>query len=197
MGIDIGPLERRGLPAVIESGPDKTTEPEIIGTGQAPPVFGFTGPPGGRDILIRHITTNTILLILSPASYCTAHLRTNDRLIGMIAVIIGHGILPVIKGPYRDHFIYPVEYIGHIGGIGAGAGRIEFFLFGNQGLRNPLAITIGMNPAFFIADGPDKYTGMIAVAFDQPLKLVHIFRTAVEQALLVHHQHTETVTGVQ
>lgn len=70
-------------------------------------------------------------------------------------------------------------------------------LFFQEGFGDVFSGRRGVNPAFFIADGPHKHAGPAAVAFQQANELIHVFRAAVEQPRFVHDQHTEAVAGIQ
>jgi len=115
----------------------------------------------------------------------------------MVAVVIGDGKLAVVETAHGDDLIDAVEDIGQVGGIGRGARGIEFMLFFQKGFGDAFAVRRGMNPAFFVANGPHKNAGAAAVTAEQSFKLVHVFRAAVEQAGFVHHQHAQAVAGIQ
>lgn len=48
----------------------------------------------------------------APRSHGAAHFSADDRLIGMVAVVVGDGKLPVIKAAHRDDFIHPFVDVG-------------------------------------------------------------------------------------
>jgi hypothetical protein len=84
----------------------------------------------------------------------------------MIPVIIRYSFVAIIKTAHRNYFIDTTENIGKICSIGTRAAGIQFFLFGQHTLRNAPADILCLHPAFFIADGPEKYGWMITVAQD-------------------------------
>ncbi len=197
MRIDIRPLVRGGFTAVIQPGPHKSSQPEIIGRGQGPPGLGRTGPPGSGNVLVGYIAPDRIFFIDTSCGNGASHFRSDDRLSRVVAVIVRYGKLPVIKTSYRDHLIDPIENIRHIRCISAGAGGVQFLLFRDKGLRDPFPGAAGMDPSFFVTDRPHEYAGPAPVPFDEPLKLVHVFGPAVEQSLLIHDQHAQAVAGIQ
>ena len=115
----------------------------------------------------------------------------------MFGVVIGYGILAVVETAYGDHLVDAFVHIGQVGGISAGTSRIQLFEFGDVGLGDAFAVAGGMDPTFFVANRPHEDRGMIAVAFHQTFELAHVFRSTVEQALLVHHQHAQAIAGVE
>src|SRR5687768_15806476 len=99
---DVRPFIGGGITAVVKAGPDEAAQPEIIFSGQLPPGFCCTGPPGSGDVLVGHIGPYRILFINASCCYRAAHFGTNDGLPRMIFVIIGYAELAVIKSAYRN-----------------------------------------------------------------------------------------------
>src|ERR1022692_1459268 len=109
----------------------------------------------------------------------------------MIAVITLDGILPVIKAPDRDHFVDAFKDVRNIGRISTSSGRIQFFLFGNESLRDAPANAIGLYPSLFITNRPEKYGRMVPVPQNHSLKLAQVFRAAGHQSIFIQHENAE------
>ena len=154
MGVDIRPFKRSGLAAVIESGPDKSAHEPLILRRLWPPGFRKRCPPRSSQVLVRQVTFHGIHRINAPCGHGAAHFGSQNRLTGMIAVVILHCLMPVIKTPYRYNLIDTLEFIPQIGRIGTGSCRVELAdPFKHRQSYSP-AITVGLHILFLIADRP-------------------------------------------
>ncbi len=152
MRIDIGPAIGCRFTPIIKTCPYKSTHPIIIRPSQLPPCFSSACPPWRCNILVGHISSYAIFFINTSCSYGASHFCSDDRLIGMITVIIGNTKLTVIKTTNRDHFIDAVKNISNIGCISTGSAWIQFFLFSYKCLSDSFTIAGCMNPSFFITN---------------------------------------------
>ena len=129
MRVDIWPTEWSGLPAIIKSCPYKSAHPIFIFRSQLPPGFSSARPPWKCNVLVGHITLDTIFFICTACGHGAAHFCSNYRLSRMLTMIIRNTKLSIVKSSDGDHFIYTVENIGYIGCISTHPIRIQFFLF--------------------------------------------------------------------
>src|SRR4051812_15491778 len=111
---DVRPFVRRWLTTIIETSPDETSGPPVVVCCQFPPGFCSACPPWRGDILIGHISPDGIFFINPTCGYRASHLRSNDRLARVVAVVIRHCKLTIVKPSYRDYFIDARKTVTHV-----------------------------------------------------------------------------------
>src|SRR5258708_17892201 len=102
MRVDIRPLIGSRLSPVIESCPDKTADPPGSAGSQRPPLLRRIGPPLSGEIPVRKIAKDAVFYVDTPGGDGTSHLRSHNRLTGMIAMIAVHASDPGVESPYPD-----------------------------------------------------------------------------------------------
>ena len=128
MRTNIWPFVGRWFTTIIKSGPNKTAQTKLVFGCQFPPGLGFACPPRMRNILVGNITTNFVFFINSSGGNGASHFGSQQRLAGMISMIIGNSILTIIETTNRNYLVHSLKIVCHIGSIGCRSGWIQFLL---------------------------------------------------------------------
>ena len=124
MRTNIWPFVGCWFAPIIKSCPNKTAQPKLVFGCQFPPSFGFACPPRMRDILVGNIPTNFVFFINSSCGNSASHFGSQQRLVGMIAMIICNSIFAIVETTNRNYLVHTLKIVCHIGSIRCRSGWI-------------------------------------------------------------------------
>ena len=187
-------VERRGLAAIVKSGPIHNAGELRSGGVVLPAELGVAA--GGAVLQGRHVGALLVGEIDAARGLSRRFLRAEDDLIRVLRVLlIGLGLLDVVHpgGVDRGGDAAPAAADRR----GDEARRIEALRKILHGGGDPGPLDIALNPPLLVADRPDDDRGMVAIAADHRFELAEVIRVDAHQAVLVDDEHAETVAGIE
>ena len=154
-------------------------------------------PLGGIVVVGRNHVAVGVGEILAPRHERGGVLGTHDRNVGVKFVETVVTLLLVVESHDIDRRgdIHRIE-MAVVHRRGHRPVGIEF-LNGRGHPPHHFVSLLASLHRFLVEDGPENHGGVVAVPAHHPSELFHAFRRAVKIAVLVHHEHAETVAGVQ